>query len=145
MRVTINSEFLTDDQSGNPRDVQIAIVARRYSREEPSMSGSDETFTEVKQRVALHIDAQLRAMTEEERRAFLDKLLGMLGYEQVLALNFSYEMTPGQARGTAAGADKPYRCHECGRALAFPETFFNDGLTYCAEHSPNIGKESEGW
>lgn len=56
-----------------------------------------ETFSEVKQRVALRIDAQLRDMTEAERRAFLAKLLDLLPYEQVLSLGFSFETVPGQS------------------------------------------------
>lgn len=60
-----------------------------------------EEQEELKQRVTLHILAQLRAMTDTERGAFVDKMLGFLTPESLIALDFSYAMTPGQARGSA--------------------------------------------
>lgn len=105
----------------------------------------DKEFNEMRQRVLAHMEAQFRAMNETERRAFLDKLLGMLPYEHILALDFSYGMSPNAARGTAPDANKPYRCYECGTALDFPSAWFVDGLVYCSEHSPSLDKESQGW
>lgn len=60
-----------------------------------------EEQEELKQRVTLHILAQLRAMTDTERRAFVDKMLGFLTPESLIALDFSYAMTPNQKRGNA--------------------------------------------
>lgn len=55
----------------------------------------DKPDWNMKQTVALKIVAQLKPMTEDEKRKFIVKLLDHFDPMFVLALNFSYEMTPG--------------------------------------------------
>lgn len=105
------------------------------------------SYNDMKQELTLHITAHLQALNEQERRAFIDKLLDFMEPEKLVALHFAYEMTPGQARGSAGTQGEqgaaPYQCSNCGRSLSFPETLFYLGAPYCFEHVPSYDKHEQ--
>lgn len=57
---------------------------------------TDKNDWNMKQTVSIKITAQLRDMTDEQRRQFILKLLDHLDPMFVAALDFAYEMTPEQ-------------------------------------------------
>lgn len=60
----------------------------------------DKADWNLKQKVADNIVAQLQASTEEEQKALILKLLEQVSEPFLLALDFAYEMTPNQKRGS---------------------------------------------
>lgn len=87
------------------------------------MNSHSQPFIVTKLKVTEQIVAQLQESTPDEQRALILTLLDHMSPEYIIALDFAYDMTPNQKRGSKAA----YTCERCGRVQLLRRVTLPDG------------------